>query len=147
MPNEYLHALGNNTWYKNIINISQCTETPENILKNLNDYIGAYNLKLIFIIEDIDRGRSKANELIQEILPGLLDRLKDCDNIQFILNIDAEYADPSWLYRISTQIQNMPEIESKYIWRVLKIFRYLMLKINNKDIELFGSNEYKKRIC
>ncbi|MFT6987722.1 MAG: hypothetical protein ACJAT7_003581 [Psychromonas sp.] len=83
LPSHYLSAMNaGNTPSKIFAAFIHKPTSPEEILKNLCDVINASNLRLLVIIQDLDRNKEALDSL--DKLAGLLDRLEELKGIDYI---------------------------------------------------------------
>lgn len=125
IPEDFINAVSSGNFWSNLFRLAKRGITPIEVLRKLDDILFWHNEKLIFIIEDIDRNIDE--ELIQVELPSLLDRLSETDNILFVIAIDVEYMSPKWLYRVTDNIQNLPDLDPGFILSELDKLRKKML--------------------
>jgi len=74
-------------------------------LKKLDEILAVAKLRVIIFLEDIDRNTSE--DLIKSELPSLLDRLRQLDNVSFVLAIGTEHHLSQILVRICGHMESL----------------------------------------
>jgi len=86
-------------------------KNPEETLKVMDEILIAAELRLIIIIEDLDRNVNSRKYWSE--ISSLFDRLKDLKNVTFVLCIGPEYKDAGALIRICEHTESFPP---PYVW-------------------------------
>ena len=83
LPSHYISAMNaGNTSSKIFAAFMHKPTSPDALLKSLSDVINVANLRLLVIIQDLDRNQKALDSL--HVLAGLLDRLEELQGIDYI---------------------------------------------------------------
>jgi len=118
---EYLSALELGKTWRSAWNILRKVENPVNALRRLDDVLNLTNERLVIIIEDLDRNAEE--DLLDVVLPALLDRLSEMKCITFVLTIEMEAKNTRWLHRVCDYEQRIPRIEEGVLLDIIHRFR------------------------
>lgn len=100
LPEDYRKAVSgaNPAFGAAIAALFQATPDPRSQLNRLDNILAAAHLRLVLVLEDLDRNLNE--QIMKDELPGLLDRLRRLDNIAFVLAIGTERQYSEILVRI-----------------------------------------------
>lgn len=89
-----------------ISTLMQSSHDPVSQLRRLDNILAAANLRLIIVLEDLDRNVSDG--IVREEMPALLDRLRILNNVSFLLAIGTERQFSDVLIRICDHLEATP---------------------------------------
>lgn len=99
LPSKYIHTLkGAQSLWLDILPLFENHSSAFLQLKEINDILDDLNLKLILIVEDLDRNKD-ASSMLNSIAP-LIDTLNHHNNFRFIMSIGEKLNDPDITTRI-----------------------------------------------
>jgi len=136
IPADYIVALSNSgsSWLKSFAVLSNTTRDPLEILRKLDIVLTCTRKRMIIFLEDLERNTT-GTAYWQE-LASLLDRLKDLDNISFILAINQTSKKYDALIRVCEHIEFIPALPCIEVLECIKFFRDICLdKFANLDID------------
>jgi len=124
IPKNYVNALnGLGAWWKNISSLLFVTDLePQEQLKKIDEVLCALDMKLLVIIEDIDRNTN--SEVLAQNISPLLDRLVKTNNVQFVFTIGYEAHISSVIHRITNYREDLllHELQIDHILREFWIY-------------------------
>lgn len=105
LPEQYRKAIAgtNSLGGSAISSLFQCSHDPESQLCRLNHILNAARIRLVIVLEDIDRNLDE--NIIQVEIPALLDRLRMQGSISFIFSIGTEQHYSNILARICNHVE------------------------------------------
>lgn len=136
LPADYSIALSNSgsSWLKPLAVLSNTTREPFEILRKLDTVLSCTGKRMIIFLEDIDRNTTSVATWKE--LTSLLDRLKDLDNISFVLAINEPSMSYDILLRVCEHIEFVPTLPRTEILECIKLFRNICLnKYADIDID------------
>ncbi|MBN1364566.1 MAG: hypothetical protein JW976_07165 [Syntrophaceae bacterium] len=136
IPADYSIALSNSgsSWLKPLAVLSNTKREPLEILRKLDTVLTCTGKRMIIFLEDIDRNTTSVATWKE--LTSLLDRLKDLDNISFVLAINQPSMTYDMLLRVCEHVEFIPTLPQTEILECIKFFRnYCLDKFADKDID------------
>jgi hypothetical protein len=143
IPSDYQAALSNSghSWLKLIATLSITASGPLEILRRLDSVLACTGQRMIIFLEDLDRNTT--GSAYWKELASLLDRLKDLDNISFILAINQNSKIYDTLLRVCEHIEFVPSLPRAEVIECIKSFRDICFdKFTDTDID---SRQREKR--
>lgn len=99
LPSKYISSLkGAQSLWLDILPLFDNHSSPSSQLTEIDDLLEKLNLKVIIILEDLDRNKD-AEVMLNSIAP-LIDRLNDNGNFRFILSVGETLNNPNIINRI-----------------------------------------------
>jgi len=100
LPENYRQAIGDSKTPLGaaVAALLNASHDPVAQLRKLDNILAAARLRLVIFLEDLDR--NIADEIIQDELPALLDRLRSLKQVSFVLAIGTERRFSDILIRI-----------------------------------------------
>lgn len=147
IPADYSIALSNSdsSWLKPLAVLSKTTREPLEILRKLDTVLTCTGKRMIIFLEDIDRNTTRVTTWKE--LTSLLDRLKDLDNISFVLAINQPSMTYDILFRVCEHIEFIPKLPPTEILECIKFFRNFCLdKFSDIDIDCRTRKERDEHI-
>ena len=147
IPSAYRDILSNSgsSWLKSFATLSSEVRDPLEILRKLDTVLACTGKRMVLFLEDLDRniiGSSYWKELT-----SLLDRLKDLDNLTFVLAINQSSSKHDILIRTCEHIEFVPALPRTEVLGCLKFFRNLCLdRFSDTDIDCRSREERDKHI-
>lgn len=144
IPSHYCLTLSNlgSTWGKTFATLLDSSKGSLEILRQLDTVLACIRKRLIIYLEDLDR--NTGDKSYWDEIVSLLDRLKDLDNISFILAINQDLKRDSGLLRISEHIEFVPVLPKIHVIECLKAFRNICLNKFPEDIDCRVKEERDK---
>ncbi|MHB1183573.1 MAG: hypothetical protein ACYC4A_02590 [Desulfobulbia bacterium] len=105
LPEKYVTAMvgGRSVGGEFFSALFQGAHDPVSQLCRLDNILAAANLRLIIVLEDLDRNVGDA--ILGEELPALLDRLRILNNVSFVLTIGTEQQFSHILIRVCDHVE------------------------------------------
>lgn len=147
LPADYQMALSKSgsSWLKSFVLISNMSRDPLEILRKLDIVLKCINTRLIIFLEDLDRNTTGLSYWKE--LTSLLDRLKELDNLSFVLAINQDSKKYDTLIRICEHIEFIPILQREEILECMKFFRDMCLdKYAESDIDCRTRKERDEHI-
>lgn len=146
IPAAYRDALSNgSSWLKAFLAMSSEAREPVEILRKLDSVLACNQKRMVLFLEDLDRNITGA--AYWKELTSLLDRLRDLDNITFVLAINQNSKAHDILIRICEHIEFVPALSRLEVLDCLKFFRNLCLnRFLDTDIDCRTREERDKHI-
>lgn len=134
LPTQYTDALklGNNA-FKLISIFTGGNVDPKKGLEKLNKILKACNKKLVISIEDLDR-HSKPQKSCAE-LAALLDKLKNLENISFIIAIGADEIFSETLRKVCDYREDLIKIDYSQI--IIQFMKVCVKEAFRKDLHVY----------
>ena len=105
VPSRYSSALGHvSPWLQAALALIRCDESPETVLKSLDDILKCARKRLVICLEDIDRNGSTGD------LGDFLDRLKPLENITFVAAFGAASNVDEPFIKVFEHIEIVPQL-------------------------------------
>ncbi len=125
LPGQYRQAVSatGNGWLHLLACLCNPPKEPGEELERLDEVLEAAGLRLVVFIEDIDRNPGSENLLSE--LAALLDRLRDLNNVSFVL---ALLADTTILDRLAESHEPVPVMPYKTVRNACDMLRKELLK-------------------
>jgi hypothetical protein len=107
LPADYRRAIEGTNWFGSAILSVLLDTSPDPViqLRKLDDILLASGIRLVIVLEDLDR--NTADEIVRDEVPALLDRLRGMKNISFVLAIGTEHAYSHILVRICDCVESL----------------------------------------
>lgn len=143
----YRDALSNSgsSWLKSFAALSSEARDPIEILRKLDTVLACTGKRMVLFLEDLDRNITGSTYWKE--LTSLLDRLKDLDNITFVLAINQNSKTYDILLRVCEHIEFIPTLPRMEVLDCLKFFRNLCLdRFSDTDIDCRTREERDKHI-
>jgi len=121
----------------------QSTKDPASQLYRLDNILVAANIKLIIVIEDLDRAANDAN--VKEEVPSLLDRIRNLRNVSFLFAIGTGWEFSDILKRVCDHEEDITISRDK-VREIVKNFRELCLKKFPEDVNLYLKDQLDRRL-
>ena len=127
VPSAYRDVLSNSgsSWLKSFAAVSSEARDPIEILRRLDNVLACTGKRLVLFLEDLERNITGFTYWKE--ITSLLDRLKDLDNITFVLAINQKSNTYDILIRICEHIEFVPILRRMEVLDCLKFFRNLCL--------------------
>ena len=105
LPSSYRRAIGGMHWPGGPVleALLETSHDPVAQLKKLDRILVAAGLRLVILLEDLDR--NTADEIIRDEIPSLLDRLRGMTSVSFVLAIGTEHQYSAILIRICDYVE------------------------------------------
>lgn len=126
IPEQYVRAMqsGGPGWMRGLQ--VQRVESPIDELKRLDNVMWALGVRLVFVVEDIDRNAPQTELLhVYAGLQSLLDQLKSCDRLSFILAVGHATFD---FDRLCESKLALSAIAESQVGAVIQALRYCLLR-------------------
>jgi len=134
IPADYRAALSGSSWFNSFAVLSCTTTEPFEILCKLDTVLACNGKRMIIFLEDLDR--NTAGSVYWKELTSLLDRLKDLDNISFVLAINQTSKTYDTLIRVCEHTEFIPTLPQNEVLECVKYFRDICLdKYIDVDID------------
>ncbi|MBE8733928.1 P-loop NTPase fold protein [Aeromonas veronii] len=99
LPSKYIHSLkGAKSFWLDILPIFENHSSTISQLDAINEILNKLNLKLILVIEDLDRNKD-SESMLNSIAP-LIDTLNNYNNFRFIISMGEKLNNPAIINRI-----------------------------------------------
>ena len=147
IPSAYRDVLSNSgsSWLKSFAALSSEAREPIEILRKLDTVLACTGKRMVLFLEDLDRNITGSTYWKE--LTSLLDRLKDLDNITFVLAINQNSKTYDILIRICEHIEFIPTLPRMEVLGCLKFFRNLCLdRFSDTDIDCRTREQRDKHI-
>jgi len=147
IPTAYQAVLSNSgsSWLKSFAVLSSAAREPLDILRKLDTVLACTGERMVIFLEDLDRNLIGSGYWKE--LSSLLDRLKDLDNITFVLAINQNSKTYDILIRICEHIEFIPTLPRREVMGCMKFFRDLCLdRFSASDIDCRTREERDKHI-
>ena len=146
IPSQYRLALSHSgsMWGKAFATLLGSSQDPLEILRQVDTVLACIKKRLIIYLEDLDRNildKVYWNEIV-----SLLDRLKDLDNISFVLAINQDLKHDSALFRISEHIEFVTILPRKQLIDSIRTFRDICLDLDSKDVYCRSRDEMDQHL-
>lgn len=110
-------------------------------LTKLDNILEAAQLRIVIILEDLDRNTSDIT--IKDEIPSLLDKLRVLGRISFVLAIGTEHHYSDILNRICNQIEAVGTLSENYLSNTILSYRGICLNAYPKDIHIDNYEQTK----
>ena len=117
---------------------------PVDCLGRLDAILAAVRGRMLILVEDLDRNSSE--ELLNDILPALLDRVAKLRRVSFVLTIGAEWYDALNLMRICEHRESVSGAGNAAAAKELLEFRKSCLRKFPDDVDTVSADERKGRL-
>ena len=117
---------------------------PVDCLGRLDAILAAVRGRMLILVEDLDRNSSE--ELQNDILPALLDRVAKLRRVSFVLTIGAEWYDALNLMRICEHRESVSGAESAAVRSEVLKFREEQLHRYPEDVDTLTEEDRSKRL-
>ena len=148
LPNRYSAVLSNipSQWGRLVLSLLWSWQTPESLLQRLDGVLAAAGLRLIVVLEDLDR--NEREDKFWDEVGGLLDRLKDRKHISFIVACGlSEEKDSALNFRLFKHIEAIPPLPTEATRDLVrKVLEEDAAPISGKDIDPWEREERDKRL-
>ena len=120
LPSDFMRAAyGVNSWV-NVLYVLGKHREPETVLNRLDSLLGNQNLKLLIVIENIDR--SPEYEELVYVVASMLDKVSELSSIRFIFTGDPNSLPLPLVSRIADYTESLNNrLEPEVIGRFLKL--------------------------
>lgn len=142
IPKKYYEALSGIefTGSKSILSFMDFYVDPQALLEKIDTIISTLNLKIVIVLEDFDRN-SKGHEITNE-LASLLDRIKNLNNMHFILCVGVS-VNSEILNRVSIHREDIKPINSNLcISKVVELMKQEAIK---RNIDIFTDSDLDEK--
>lgn len=147
ITDDYIVALSNSgsSWFKSFAVLSYTTREPLEILRRLDAVLTCSRKRMIIFLEDLERNTT--GTAYWRELTSLLDRLKELDNISFVLAINQTSKKYDVLIRVCEHIEFIPALPRIEVLECIKFFRNICLdKYADLDIDCRTRDERNQDI-
>lgn len=127
LPAHYRAALaeGGSAWGKTFGALLGRSQSPLDLLRQLDPILAAVDRRLVIFIEDLER--NPHDEGLFRQMEAMLDRLRQVERVTFVLAVsEAETAEQRTLIdftRLCDRTEVLPEFDPWMTWQVLEAFR------------------------
>lgn len=104
LPSKYIHSLkgAQNLWL-DTLPLFDNYSSPNSQLEKINNILSILDVKILIIIEDIDRNEN-SDKILNQIAP-LFDYLNDCECFRLIISFGGALNNPSIIHRICRHLE------------------------------------------
>jgi len=136
LPDHYCSAISDLGFKfgKSISSLLGVSGSPSNILKKIDDLLKCINMRFVIILEDIDRNKDQS--IYTDEIFSLFDRLKDLENLSFVISVSNENRMTEIIPRICEHIDVIPDLPKDTVKKVIEKFRNLCKQRFPDDISL-----------
>jgi len=146
LPSHYRSAISNmgSAWGNFLVTLVHGLRDPIAILTRMDMVLKCIGMRLIIYLEDIDR--NVEHKVLRDEVASLLDRLKDLENVSFILAIGQEQKMAGVLTRISEHVETVLNLAPEEVVRLCVMFRKFCLEWYKSDIDCCSKDDREKRV-
>lgn len=104
LPSKYIHSLkgAQNLWL-DTLPLFDNYSSPNSQLEKINSILSILDVKILIVIEDIDRNEN-SDKILNQIAP-LFDYLNDCEYFRLIISFGGALNNPSIIHRICRHLE------------------------------------------
>lgn len=123
LPAYYAAALGKAPWGQLLSSLLQHDESPEQLLRRLNNMLACIGKRLVICLEDLDRNITKDKSDRLGHVGGLLDRIKALDNITFVVAVGQSSEVDELIIKVLEHIEPVPKMAQAEVTVIYNAFR------------------------
>jgi hypothetical protein len=115
LPNQYSLAIGSvgGFFSKMIEGLLVRINDPIYYIEQIDNILKTVNIRLILFLEDLDR--NSQGDLFSRDILALMDRIRNQENLSFVLAIGSDLQDIEWLLRVVEHKESVPKLLPEYV--------------------------------
>lgn len=98
----------------------EASSSPEEVLARIDGVLEAAGVRLLIILEDLDRNHDQRALLSQ--ISALLDRLRNLSRVTFLIAIGTDHAAEVDLLKLCEQVESLPPIRANQVGQIVREF-------------------------